>query len=238
MTDRNNKNKTPSKRSATGLPPLTRRKRLELSSDFDVQGNLDDNSMMKLSVTLNQPIYVTEDNISAENRLKVTESVFQTDIIKALVNQGWLVGESGSYSKARALYPDDLITYVKATHPQQWQKLSSFHKDPEEALLKAVVRDLENPNKGTLWVLRNKVVDRGAKFSLCAFKPDHDLNPDATARYQQNVLRVVPEVVYSPYAEDEPKELNKKIAKKWRIDLVLFVNGLPIATLELKSEFK
>ncbi len=169
---------------------------------------------------------------------KSQEVIFQNDIIQALADQGWEVGEDKHYDKARALYPEDLIAYVKATHPQQWQKLSSFHKDPEEALPKAVVRDLENPNKGTLWVLRNKVVDRGAKFSLCAFKPDHDLNPDATVRYQQNILRVVPEVVYSPYADDRPKDPNKKAAKKWRLDLVLFINGLPIVTLELKSEFK
>jgi len=169
---------------------------------------------------------------------KSQEVIFQNDIIQGLADQGWEVGEDKHYDKARALYSEDLITYVKASHPQQWQKLSSFHKDPEEALLKAVVRDLENSNKGTLWVLRNKVVDRGAKFSLCAFKPDHDLNPDATARYQKNILRVVPEVVYSPYADDVPKDTNKKAAKKWRIDLVLFINGLPIATLELKSEFK
>ncbi|QCZ94371.1 type I restriction endonuclease subunit R [Salinimonas iocasae] len=173
---------------------------------------------------------------------KSQEVIFQNDIIQALANQGWEVGQNKHYDKQRALYPEDLIAYVKATHPQQWQKLSSFHKDPEEALLKAVVRDLENPNKGTLWVLRNKVVDRGAKFSLCAFKPDHDLNPDASDRYNQNILRVVPEVVYSPYADinddDVQPDANKKTAKKWRIDLVLFINGLPIATLELKSEFK
>lgn len=169
---------------------------------------------------------------------KSQEVIFQNDIIAALADQGWEKGEDKQYDKARALYPEDLISYVKATHTQQWEKLSSFHKNPEEALLKAVVRDLENPNKGTLWVLRNKVVDRGAKFSLCALKPDHDLNPEATERYIKNILRVVPELVYSPYADVTPLEPNKKAAKKWRIDLVLFVNGLPIVTLELKSEFK
>ncbi|NMH60995.1 type I restriction endonuclease subunit R [Alteromonas sp. MYP5] len=197
---------------------------------------------MKLSKSHKDPFNYLSGNSKNPNRSKVNEAVFQNDIIQALADQGWEVGENKYYDQERALYPQDLIAYVKATHPQQWQKLSSFHKDPEEALLKAVVRDLENPNKGTLWVLRNKVVDRGAKFSLCAFKPDHDLNPDATERYNQNILRVVPEVVYSPYADvkvdDVQPDANKKAAKKWRIDLVLFINGLAIATLELKSEFK
>lgn len=77
---------------------------------------------------------------------------------------------------------------------------------------------------------------------MCQFKPDHDLNPETRACYGQNRLRVVPELVYSPWAsaeqlaEDGNSASSK--AKAWRIDLVLFVNGLPVATLELKSEFK
>ena len=91
---------------------------------------------------------------------------------------------------------------------------------------------------GTLGVLRHQLRDRGTRFSLCQFKPEHDLNPDTLARYQKNRLRVVPELVYSPWASEEHLAQNGNKAKAWRIDLVLFVNGLPVATLELKSEFK
>ena len=79
---------------------------------------------------------------------------------------------------------------------------------------------------GTLGVLRHEIKDRNTRFRLCQFKPEHDLNPDTLARYEKNRCRVVPELVYSAWGN---------LA---RIDLVLFVNGLPIATLELKSEFK
>jgi type I restriction enzyme R subunit len=82
------------------------------------------------------------------------------------------------------------------------------------------------------------VKDRNAKFKLCQFKPEHGLNPDTLARYKQNRLRIVPELVYSPYATEAHLAETGKQAKKWRIDLVLFVNGLPIVTMELKSEFK
>lgn len=51
-------------------------------------------------------------------------------------------------------------------------------------------------------------------------------------------MRIIPELVYSPYAGKEYLAATGSKAKAWRIDLVLFVNGLPIATLELKSEFK
>ncbi|MBT9317425.1 type I restriction endonuclease subunit R [Leptothoe spongobia TAU-MAC 1115] len=56
------------------------------------------------------------------------------------------------------------------------------------------------------------------------------MNPDTQARYQANRLRVVPEVSYSPHA--------RKGEYNPRLDLVLFINGIPTATLELKSEFK
>ena len=158
---------------------------------------------------------------------KAQEVVFQNDILDQMQSHGWLLGESNKYNKELALYPEDVISFIKTTQPEQWKKQLKIHaKNPEEALLKTVVRDLSASNKGTLWVLRNLVKDRGAKFSLCSFKPDHGLNPDAIERYNQNILRVVPELVYSPNNYEG------------RIDLTLFVNGLPVATLELKSEFK
>ncbi len=86
--------------------------------------------------------------------------------------------------------------------------------------------------------MRHEMRDRGTRFSLCQFKPEHDLNSDTLARYKKNRLRVVPELVYSPWAKEEHLAQTGAKAKAWRIDLVLFVNGLPIATLELKSEFK
>jgi type I restriction enzyme R subunit len=91
---------------------------------------------------------------------------------------------------------------------------------------------------GTLGVLRHELRDRNARLSLCQFKPEHDLNPDTLARYAKNRLRVVPELVYSPWCTDACLAKTGAKAKAWRIDLVLFVNGVPVATLELKSEFK
>jgi type I restriction enzyme R subunit len=158
---------------------------------------------------------------------KAQEVVFQNDILDQMQSHGWLLGESNKYNKELALYPEDLINFVQTTQPEQWKKQLGIHpKNSEESLLKTVVRDLSASNKGTLWVLRNLVKDRGAKFSLCSFKPDHGLNPDSIERYNQNILRVVPELVYSPNNYEG------------RIDLTLFVNGIPVVTLELKSEFK
>ena len=180
---------------------------------------------------------------------KAKEAVFQDDIIAQMVTDGWVLGSPSKYNRDLALYPEDLIGFVKETQEAQWQKhCQNYPKDPEKRLLDCVARQLNkaDPNAinkqlrtfGTLGVLRHGVKDRNAKFKLCQFKPEHELNPDTIARYKQNRLRIVPELVYSPYATEAHLAETGVQAKKWRIDLVLFLNGLPIATLELKSEFK
>jgi len=92
-------------------------------------------------------------------------------------------------------------------------------------------------------VLRHELRDKSVSFKFCQFKPEHGLNPATQAMYKGNILRVVPELVYSSYATKAHFEATggldlKKRAKAWRIDLVLFLNGIPIVTMELKSEFK
>ena len=178
-----------------------------------------------------------------------SEITFQSDIINQLVSSGWLLGKPENYNRELALYEEDLLGFVKETQQTQWQKFCKLYpNNPEQKFLERVATQLNkaDPNAankemrtfGTLGVLRHELRHRGTRFSLCQFKPEHDLNPDTLARYQQNRLRVIPELVYSPWATDEHESETGVRAKKWRIDLVLFVNGLPVATLELKSEFK
>ncbi|MBY5920944.1 type I restriction endonuclease subunit R [Ferrimonas balearica] len=156
---------------------------------------------------------------------KARELAFQNHIIAALQSQGWLVGHSAEYDKERALYPQDLLAYVQDTQPEVWQRFCTIYgSEPEKYLLNAAVRQLDR--KGTLWLLRNQIEDRGVRLKVATFKPDSNLNPELNLRYQKNTLRVVPELIYSPHGYDG------------RLDLTLFLNGLPIATLELKSCFK
>lgn len=180
---------------------------------------------------------------------KSQESVFQNDIIAQMIANGWLLGTPAGYNRERALYEEDVLGFVKETQDEQWQKYCKLYpQNPEKHFLDRLASQLNkvDPNAanrelrtfGTLGVLRHELRDRGTRFKLCQFKPEHDLNPDTLTRYQQNRLRIVPELVYSPYATEQHLAETGKQAKKWRIDLVLFVNGLPIATLELKSEFK
>ena len=180
---------------------------------------------------------------------KTNELTFQNDMIRQLVSNGWLLGKPENYNRELALYSEDVLGFVKDTQQEQWKKFCSLYpNDTDAKFLEHVGAQLNkaDPNAankemrtfGTLGVLRNELRIRGTRFSLCQFKPEHDLNADSLDRYGKNRLRVVPELVYSPWATDEHEEKTGIRAKKWRIDLVLFVNGLPVATLELKSEFK
>lgn len=180
---------------------------------------------------------------------KANELTFQNDMIGQLLANGWTLGKAEHYNRELALYPEDVLGFIKDTQDEQWQKFCMLYPiDPEQKFLERVATQLNkaDPNAankemrtfGTLGVLRHELRDRGTRFSMCQFAPEHDLNPDTLVRYQQNRLRVVPELVYSPWATAAQLAETGSKAKAWRIDLVLFVNGIPVATLELKSEFK
>ena len=162
------------------------------------------------------------------------EHQFQQDIIDEMAAGGWLTGSASGYDRASALYTEDLLGYVQDAWPERWEKFCKNNPQaPERVFVSKVVRELQQA--GTLEVLRHGFKVPGVKFDLCSFQPDHVMNPDSLARYRANRLRVVPEVSYSPHAREAGKNGQ---SYNPRLDLVLFVNGIPTATLELKSQFK
>ncbi len=176
------------------------------------------------------------------------ETVFQADIVSQMQAHGWQLGNPSGYQVETALYEQDVLDFVQTTQPQEWEKFCrTFPMDSERHFITALVKQLNKADEhstdqasrtyGTLGVLRHGLKIRNARFSLCQFKPEHSLNPETMARYEANICRVVPEVVYSPHASLK-YSTDGKIAKRNRIDVVLFVNGIPVTTMELKSEFK
>ena len=153
---------------------------------------------------------------------KHKENVFETEIVNYLTSHGWAEGTSQGYDKDLALYPEDLLTYIKSTQPDAYEKmLKREGVKTDDVLLKFVAKELDS--QGSLYYLRHELKYIGSKFKLCQFKPEL-FNPDTQKRYDANILRVVRQVYYSKAHQNS-------------IDLVLFVNGIPIATLELKTDF-
>ncbi len=150
------------------------------------------------------------------------EIVFEDEVIELLKANGYVEGTSKNYDKALALYSDDLINYIKTTSPKAYEKMSKMNgAKVDEVICQRVGKQLDA--HGSLHFLRHDMKEKGAKFGLCQFKPELT-NDDVQVKYDANVLRVVRQLYYSS------KNTNS-------IDLVLFLNGIPIATIELKSDF-
>jgi len=155
------------------------------------------------------------------------EISFELEICQHLAAHGWLYaeGDAAGYDRARALFPADVLAWVQATQPKAWDTLTKNHGAKAADTLLTRLRD-QLDQRGTLDVLRHGIELLGLKapLTLAQFKPALAINPDILARYAANRLRVVRQVRYSLHCENS-------------IDLVLFLNGLPVATVELKTDF-
>jgi type I restriction enzyme R subunit len=155
------------------------------------------------------------------------ENSFEVEICQHLAANGWLraEGDAATYDRARALFPDDVLAWVREAQPDAWQTLTKNHGPAAGETLLSRIRD-QSDQRGTLDVLRHGVELLGLKnpLQMAQFKPALAINPDILARYAANRLRVVRQVRYSVYNEN-------------CLDLVLFLNGIPVATAELKTDF-
>jgi type I restriction enzyme R subunit len=155
------------------------------------------------------------------------EVSFEDEICDSLAARGWLYakGDAANYDRFRALYGPDLVAWIEATQPKALEALTNNHGAAAHRVLLDRVRK-QLGDRGTLDVMRHGVEMIGVKgqISLAQFKPALAMNAEIVARYNANRMRVVRQVHYS-------------MANENAIDLVLFLNGLPVATVELKSDF-
>ncbi|MES2299481.1 MAG: DEAD/DEAH box helicase family protein [Pseudomonadota bacterium] len=153
---------------------------------------------------------------------------FEAAICEHLTANGWLYaeGDAAKYDKQNAIYVPDLLAWVEATQQESWQRLHKTHGSAMSKNLAERVRKSLN-ERGTLDVLRRGVELLGLTkpLSLAQFKPALAINPVIQRHFAENRLRVVRQVHHSLNNTSES------------IDLVLFLNGIAVATLELKSDF-
>ncbi|MCB9595077.1 MAG: type I restriction endonuclease subunit R [Sandaracinaceae bacterium] len=152
---------------------------------------------------------------------------FEDEICEHLAAHGWLYepGHGAAFARERALYPADVRAFLEATQPDAWAALTQRHGDAAEEQVLARLR-AQLDQRGTLDVLRHGIELIGLRqpLRLAQFRPATGLNPEIVRRYEANRLRVVRQVRYARDSENA-------------IDLVLFLNGVPVATAELKSDF-
>lgn len=162
------------------------------------------------------------------------EKSFENEICEYLGAHGWLYEEGFTgYDQEHALIPEDVFAWLQETQPEQWARVMPDNGSPVETalakrlLVDRLVKELDQPLEhggGLLAVLRGGFRKTPAKFSMCVFRPATSMNPVAEQHYLANRLRVVRQVHHSAKRPQDS------------IDLVFFVNGLPVATAELKTD--
>lgn len=151
-----------------------------------------------------------------------TEATFEAAIEDALLARGWIRGSPTDYDPARALDATHLVAFIKETQPDLWSELEAHHgTNLEPRLIETLIKFRRTA--GTLELLRRGFKFYGQTVRLAYFRPATRLNPEAEVRYRANRLALTRQVRFSPGAD-------------YSVDLVLFLNGLPVATLELKNE--
>lgn len=130
---------------------------------------------------------------------------------------------TSSYNKELCMDIELVLEFIQTTQKDKWDKLVEQYGDNVAERFFARL-DEELLSRGLLSVLREGVTDRGVRIQLAYFKPENDRNPETLADYAGNILSVMRQVKYSTKNENS-------------IDMVIFVNGLPLFTAELKNQF-
>jgi len=153
-----------------------------------------------------------------------TEIHFEQEVCAHLSTHGWLYSPNDTgYDRELALFPEDVIAWLSETQPKEWAKVKQLHNgSSEQTVLKRLAEVMDKD--GSLSVLRHGFKNVNARFDMCQFKPAQKMIPETLARYGKVRVRVMRQVHYC-------------LSNQNSIDLVLFVNGIPVATLELKTDF-
>jgi len=160
--------------------------------------------------------------ISTHNLHK--EQVLQDCLIDQLVEtEGYQRRDPKTdYDRALAVDRALALRFVQDTQAGEWAKLlAHYATSAEDTFFAQLGKALKD--RGVLDVLRQGIkIVPGIQFRLCYFRPASALEPKRVAEYEANILSVMKEVEYSQKNDG-------------RLDVVLFVNGLPFATIEAKN---
>lgn len=153
-----------------------------------------------------------------------TENTFETALVQSLIEQGgYTEGNAPDFSPELGMFKYEVIKFLQESQPKRWEKISAIHgADADNRVIQRLYKELDL--RGSLDVLRNGFVDYGVRFQMAFFQPASGLNPDAVDLYNKNNLKVYRQIYYSTKVKNS-------------VDVLLSLNGIPVATLELKNQF-
>ncbi len=152
------------------------------------------------------------------------EIAFEASIELFLTEKGgYTKAAPENFNTARGLDPKIFLDFVRETQPKEWEYLKNLQKDKaEETLLDDLCRALDSDHEGCLKVLRHGFKCFGKFFHAAYFAPASGLNPDTQKLYAANCLTITRQLKYSARHNNT-------------LDVTLSLNGIPVATLELKN---
>jgi type I restriction enzyme R subunit len=149
------------------------------------------------------------------------EAAFETVIEHHLLGNGYLPVSRDGFDRERAFFPSVVLDFVKDTQPKEWAKLEALHGPKTgEQILTDLCKWMDV--NGSLATLRHGFKCYGRTLFVAYFKAAHELNPELEERYAKNRLGLTRQLRFSTRSEKS-------------LDVTLSVNGIPIATLELKN---
>lgn len=158
------------------------------------------------------------------NEFDTKEKRFEQDIEEYLCTDGgYTKGNSQSFDKNLALDTETFLTFIKNSQPKSWERyVKNNGADSEKQIIDRFCREVKMV--GLLKVFRQGFTDRGVKFRAVFWKPETSINEISQKQYAANIFHCTRQLYYSP------KNNNS-------IDIVLFINGIPVVSMELKCQF-
>lgn len=152
------------------------------------------------------------------------EKHFEQDIEEYLTTKGgYRKGDPKAFDRKLALDMNTFISFIKTSQPKAWERFEKIYgADSERQIIDRFCREVKMV--GLLKVFRQGFTDRGIKFRAVFFKPETTINPTTMAQYNANILHCTRQLHYSLQNENS-------------IDIVLFINGIPVVSMELKCQF-
>lgn len=159
-----------------------------------------------------------------------SEKDFEKYIVNLLISKnGYIQGNNNDYNPQKALLPQTFISFIKETQPDNWTCLCDkfdTEQEAEEKLIDELIASRKS--QGALDLLRKGFVFRSIQFDTVYWKPENNLNPETIDLYNKNIFTVINQLI-----GDAGKSVHTPIP-----DIVLFINGIPVVTAELKFELQ
>ena len=150
-----------------------------------------------------------------------SEAAFETAIEAHLLENGYVLVSREGFDRERAIFPEMVLAFIRETQPKEWAKLEALHGDKtDEQVLGDLCKWMDT--NGALATLRHGFKCYGRTLHAAYFKAAHELNPELEVRYAANRLGLTRQLHFSPRSEKS-------------LDVTLTLNGIPVATMELKN---